>query len=808
LLFGGRDDDILDGGSGHDRLAGEDGNDTLDGGDGDDALYGGDGDDTLKGGRGNDILHGESGQDTADFSDGDAGVQVNLFDEVSVSTDLGNDRLYEIENVIGTRSDDIIDGDHGANVLDGQDGADNIRGHNGNDRILGGEGNDVVWGDTGDDIVSGDDEIRGGLGNDTLSGGIGNDHLRGEQGNDIIDGGDGVDSVFFWGERDDFNISLNPDNSYQVQDMRPDGQEGTDTVRNVESFSFFDGDVAVGGILSAPPTAIDDAAAVTSDTPIAIDAVANDSDAAGDVVSIFSVTKGSALGEVSIVNGLIVYDPRGGFASLAPGLKAQDTFSYTATDGNGRMSTASVTVDVAGAVRNTGSLSIAQASAWKAEGHAGSTPFTFTVTRSGDTSGTASAKWSVSGGAWAGTMAANAADFTGGILPSSIVSFAAGETSKVVSVNIAGDTAPEFNESFTVTLSDPATGVGLGTKAAVGVIFNDDATLSIAATSASKPEGTGGSTPFTFTVGRSGDLSKAHSASWSVAGIAGSGTVPSNAADFVGGVLPSGVVSFGIGETTKLLTVNVAADGLVELNERFAVTLASPSSGATIATATAGAIIFNDDATPMAASGVLAAFAAAIEADVLQPPAEAGLIAIDAATGQEIAATPLPYIGVVAGLEWQFIHLTPENLAITAAGPNWFIRTGAGDDAIAAHSGRNVLDGGGGSNFLTGGSGADVFFVDVRDPAVPVWSTLAAFDAGDISTMWGVSTDTFDLTWHDNLGATGHTGLTLVATAPGLPTAAVTLAGYSRADLDAGRLQVAFGQADPTTPYVQILAAG
>ena len=80
-------------------------------------------------------------------------------------------------------------------------------------------------------------------------------------------------------------------------------------------------------------------------------------------------------------------------------------------------------------------LSIAALSAAKAEGNAGSTPFTFTVTRAGFAGAAASANWAVTG---TGGNAANAADFTGGALPSGPVAFPAGETTKTVTVNGPG----------------------------------------------------------------------------------------------------------------------------------------------------------------------------------------------------------------------------------------------------------------------------------------------------------------------------------------------------------------------------------
>ena len=109
-------------------------------------------------------------------------------------------------------------------------------------------------------------------------------------------------------------------------------------------------------------------------------------------------------------------------------------------------------------------LSIAATDAAKPEGNAGSTAFTFTVTRSGDTSGVSSVNYAVTG---SGANPANAADFTGGALPSGTVNFAATETSQVVTINVNGDTVVEPNEGFTVTLSGP-TGATLGTSTAAG----------------------------------------------------------------------------------------------------------------------------------------------------------------------------------------------------------------------------------------------------------------------------------------------------------------------------------------------------
>ena len=169
-----------------------------------------------------------------------------------------------------------------------------------------------------------------------------------------------------------------------------------------------------------------------------------------------------------------------------------------------------------------------------------------------------------------------------------------------------------------------------------------------------------------------------------------------------------------------------------------------------------------------------------------------GIAVLDTTTNQSIPATPQPYTGPVNGLQDQYISISSDSLNVSVSTPNWFLHSGAGNDALAVSSGTNVLDGGTGSNFLTGGSGTDTFFVDDRGPAADIWSTVNGFHAGDGATIWGVTQD-FGLAWVDGQGAAGYTGLTLHAAAAGQPTASLTLAGFAGADLTDGRLSVSFG---------------
>jgi Ca2+-binding RTX toxin-like protein len=104
-----------------------------------------------------------------------------------------------------------------------------------------------------------------------------------------------------------------------------------------------------------------------------------------------------------------------------------------------------------------------------------------------------------------------------------------------------------------------------------------------------------------------------------------------------------------------------------------------------------------------------------------------------------------------------------------------------------------VLDGEGGSNFLVGGNGNDTFLVNDLYAKRPSWTTMEGFHVGDAATIWGLTPNDFQLSWLDNGGAAGHTGLTLYATSARKPEIAVTIAGASIADISSGRLDVQFG---------------
>jgi hypothetical protein len=198
----------------------------------------------------------------------------------------------------------------------------------------------------------------------------------------------------------------------------------------------------------------------------------------------------------------------------------------------------------------------------------------------------------------------------------------------------------------------------------------------------------------------------------------------------------------------------------------------------------------------------------AVSIATLPPPSATNFSVLDTTTNTSLQTNGVPYSGPVAGLQWEYIYAGSDNMNVTANVPNVFIHTGSGEDALdVSHAnGNNVLDGSTGSNFLVGGTGNDTFFVDDRGPSSDIWSTVSHFHAGDAATIFGITQQGFDTSWVNGQGAAGYTGLTLHVTGGGHPTASLTLAGFTMADLKDGRISTSWGTEADGTPYLYVHA--
>lgn len=164
------------------------------------------------------------------------------------------------------------------------------------------------------------------------------------------------------------------------------------------------------------------------------------------------------------------------------------------------------------------------------------------------------------------------------------LTFAPGETTQTISVQINGDPLHEPDETFLMRLSS-ATGAELLDGSATGTITNDDAApaLSIADTSASEA-----SPAMLLAVTMSAASAQPVTVAYS--------TAPGTAAAGTDYVTTSGSFTIAPGDTTATIAVPLLQDGLDEADETFTVTLTSTE--ATIARGEATATILDDDEAP------------------------------------------------------------------------------------------------------------------------------------------------------------------------------------------------------------------
>jgi Ca2+-binding RTX toxin-like protein len=318
--------------------------------------------------------------------------------------------------------------------------------------------------------------------------------------------------------------------------------------------------------------------------------------------------------------------------------------------------------------------------------------------------------------ATADRSAVAAADY---VATSGTLTIGAGGRSAVIDVPLVADALPEGSEAFALVLSNPTGGASLGVAEALGRILDDDARIDIAAGDALLAEGDAGTTDFTFTLTRSGDLGISHAVTWYAAPDTLAGA-QATADDFAGGLRPSGRVVFAPGETSRSVTVSIAGDTLAERREGFAVTLAQPSDGAVLGTAVARAAIGNDDAFT---GGVLAeGWVGGADDDTILGgggndilAGEGGDDTIAGGTGTDVVrggagadsldggaegGDVLSYAGATAGVTVDLLR--GEGSGGDAAGD-----TLAGFEVVQGGAGADSLVGGGGDDTLRGGAGAD-----------------------------------------------------------------------------------------------------
>jgi len=218
-----------------------------------------------------------------------------------------------------------------------------------------------------------------------------------------------------------------------------------------------------------------------------------------------------------------------------------------------------------------------------AEGNAGSSTFSFAVTKTGSTGFTTSVNFATTDGT------ATVAD--GDYAPTSgTLSFLPGDTTKNVDVTVNGDTKHETGETFTVDLSG-AVNASIADNQGVGTITNDDQVPDISVDDQVTAEGNSPTTPtMTFNV----TLSNPSDQTVTVEYATNDGTATTTDGDYAAA---SGTVTFNPGQTAKTVDVTVNGDDTTEPDESLTLDL-SNASNANILDDSGTGTITNDDPIP------------------------------------------------------------------------------------------------------------------------------------------------------------------------------------------------------------------
>ncbi|RMH77258.1 MAG: hypothetical protein D6680_05770 [Cyanobacteria bacterium J007] len=461
-------------------------------------------------------------------------------------------------------------------LLLGDDGDNFLVGTAQNDTVLGAQGDDVLLGEQGDDFLFGGD------GDDTLSGGEGEDLF-------LIGFGEGQDTIADFELGSDrialpfgvevqnlqlvevFNRDGTPSNLTRIQITTDEGIQVLASVRSLggslslDSSSFVSGVEPIASILDfSAPVSVDEGAGVatvrvtrTGDTSESVSATVRPSNGTAIAPRDFSSspltvtfapgqTEGTV--EIPIVDDLAVEGNESFSLSLALDnsqtiLGDRDTAEVTILDNDAAIAFASAQYV---ANESTGNAAI-------------------TLVREGVATVPVAVTFRASDG-----TATSPADYSSSPIR---VSLAAGETSQTVLIPIADDSSIEGSETVNLLLEDPSPGSLLGSQNTASLRIDDnDSSIQFGEPTFSVTET--GEAIAAITITRTGVLDGTVGATVTLAD--GTATSPE---DFDNTPIP---VTFNPGEIARIIEIPLVDDGLVENPETIALSLSSPTGGATI----------------------------------------------------------------------------------------------------------------------------------------------------------------------------------------------------------------------------------
>ena len=500
----------------------------------------------VTGGDGSNLID-LTGVTTADF---DAALTITVNGGDGSDTILGSEFA---DSLVGGNGGDSITGALADDTLEGSNGNDTLSGGVGDDSILGGDGADSISGDSGNDTViagNGADNVSGGDGTDSLNGSDGTDTLNGDAGDDTLSGDSGTDSLLGGADNDSILGGIGNDTA--------SGGDGTDTLNGGADNDSLSGDAGTDSLDGGDGN---DSITGGSESDTINGGSGNDTSLGNDGAD--SILGGSG-------NDFLV---GGGDDDTVRGNAGNDTlFGGSGSDllfgdaGNDRIQSVGSSISIANALTVT-------------EADSGVTSVTFTVTLAEVSAQTITATFQTEDGtAVAGT------DY---VAKTGTITFAPGQLTATLTVDVIGDTAGEAAESFFVRIRPGANAV-IDNDLAFVDILDTDTRISI--DDASIPEGDSGTTTLTITVRLSTPTATTVSVNYA--------TANNDALAGLDYVAASGTVTFNPGVTTQTFVVSIFTDNVGENSEQFFVNLSNPVN-ATLADAQGVATIADDDGGPI-----------------------------------------------------------------------------------------------------------------------------------------------------------------------------------------------------------------
>lgn len=198
------------------------------------------------------------------------------------------------------------------------------------------------------------------------------------------------------------------------------------------------------------------------------------------------------------------------------------------------------------------------------EGDSGTKNAVFTLTLSAATGIPVSINYATQEG-----TAKEGSDYVG---VSGTVTFAPFQTIQTIVVPILGDTIDEFDESFTVHLTNPVNAAFNGPDP-VGTISDNDATPTLSFNPVTKSEGQAGQTQVTMTVTLSAPSGKVITMNYHTTDGTALSVADPNGNGGNDYIAQSGTLTFQPGVVSQDIVITVNGDALYELDETFGVTL-------------------------------------------------------------------------------------------------------------------------------------------------------------------------------------------------------------------------------------------